>query len=248
MAATVHRPFRPRTRHALKQRAVARRRLGLLAALITCAAIAIATELRAQPSPPAVAGGPLVVTGPPTPETLATAASLSLFIPITEGAITGIAYHRIAGVRGVGLSPVGHQTNASVVDRMFSRIFGDGDGGAPYAIDNGSTDAVDIGATPGTAVYAPVTGQIRSIEPNVIDGDASCCGVVIRITPVQSPQSVLVVSALAPPTHLELGQQVIASQTQIGQVIDIASRIKPVLARYVPDSGNGVTLRLEPVQ
>ena len=63
-----------------------------------------------------------------------------------------------------------------------------------YYVSDGGTDAVDVGARAGTDVYAPVNGQVVSLSPDVIDGDAVSYGVTVAIQPTGNPSVVVSVS------------------------------------------------------
>jgi hypothetical protein len=173
-------------------------------------------------------------------------------VPIDQGIITGIVFHRYAGSDAVSLSPVGHQSNAGFLTRMWNGVFGDDGGGMGYNVDSGSTQGVDVGAPAGTAVYAPANGQVVSITPYVLNGDATHYGQEIAISPSSDPSFVVKIAPIAPavgplgkPT-LRVGQQVTGGRTKLGAVIDVTNASQPVLSRYVSDAGNGASIRVEP--
>src|SRR4051794_37273958 len=189
MAATAHgRPLparRPRSRRAQRAR-IRRRRLGLLVASLAAAAIALWTTFASGPTAPA-ASRPLsdaaALAGQPAPQTLATRGSLQLMVSINQRVITGVVFHRYNGSDAVSLSPVGHQRNAGLLTRMWNGVFGDDGGGLGYNVESGSTQGVDVGAPAGTAVYAPANGQVVSITPYVLNGDATHFGQEGPISP-----------------------------------------------------------------
>src|SRR5207302_216092 len=65
----------------------------------------------------------------------------------------------------------GHQGNEGVVQKLLHKVFGGG-GGHPvwYQLDDGSTSALDVGAAPGTSVFAPVDGTVVGITPYIVAG------------------------------------------------------------------------------
>jgi hypothetical protein len=258
MAATAQgRPLparRPGSRRAQRAR-IRRRRLGLLVALLAAAAIGLSTTFASGPTAPA-ASRPLsdlaALAGQPAPQTLATRGSLQLMVPIDQHVITGVVFHRYAGSDAVSLSPVGHQRNAGLLTRMWNGVFGDDGGGLGYNVDSGSTQGVDIGARAGTAVYSPADGQVVSITPYVLNGDATHFGQEVAISPSSDPSLVVKIAPIAPtvgplgkPT-LRVGEQVIGGRTQLGAVVDVTGASDPVLAHYVSDAGNGASIRVEP--
>jgi hypothetical protein len=258
MAATAHgRPLparRPGSRRAQRAR-IRRRRLGLALALLAAAAIGLTTTFAGGPTAPAQSR-PLsdraALAGAPAPQTLATRGSLQLMVPINQSVITGIVFHRYEGSNAVSLAPVGHQSNAGLLTRMWNGVFGDDGGGLGYDVDSGSTQGVDVGAPAGASVYAPTDGQVVSITPYVLNGDATHYGQEIAISPSSDPSYVveiapiaLAVGPLGKPT-LRVGQQVTGGRTKLGAVIDVASASQPVLSHYVSDAGNGASIRVEP--
>ena len=258
MAATAQgRPLparRPDARRAQRAR-IRRRRLGLALALLAAAAIGLTTTFASGPTAPAESrplSDQAAFAGQPAPQTLATRGSLQLMVPIDQHVVTGVVFHRYNGSDAVSLSPVGHQSNAGIVTRLWNGVFGDDGGGMGYSVDSGSTQGVDIGAPAGTAVYSPADGQVVSITPYVLNGDATHYGQEIAISPSSDPSFVvkiapisLAVGPLGKPT-LRVGQQVTGGRTKLGAVVDVASVSQPVLAHYVSDAGNGASIRVEP--
>ena len=112
-------------------------------------------------------------------------------MPIRLDRISAIAYHPVAGSRSFSLDPVGRQANANLFDSLWRHVFGDGGGGVRYYVSDGGTDAVDVGARTSTDVYAPVNGQVVSLSPDVIDGDAVSYGVTVAIQPTGNPSVVV---------------------------------------------------------
>ena len=258
MAATAQgRPLparRPDARRAQRAR-IRRRRLGLALALLAAAAIGLTTTFASGPTAPAESrplSDQAALAGAPAPQTLATRGALQLMVPIDQHVITGVVFHRYEGSDAVSLSPVGHQSNAGIITRLWNGVFGDDGGGMGYSVDSGSTQGVDIGAPAGTAVYAPADGQVVSITPYILNGDATHYGQEIAISPSSDPSFVvkiapisLAVGPLGKPT-LRVGQQVTGGRTKLGGVVDVASASQPVLTHYVSDAGNGASIRVEP--
>ena len=80
---------------------------------------------------------------------------------------------------------------------MWNGVFGDDGGGLGYNVDSGSTQGVDVGAPAGTAVYAPADGQVVSITPYVLNGDATHYGQEIAISPSSDPSLVVKIAPVA---------------------------------------------------
>jgi hypothetical protein len=248
MAATAHGrpvPARQPVSRRVQRARIRRRRLGLALAVLAAAGIGVSTRFAAGTTAPA-ASRPLsdaaALAGAPAPQTLATRGSLQLMVPIDQHVITGVVFHRYGGSDAVSLSPVGHQSNAGLVTRMWNGIFGDDGGGLGYY----------VGAPAGTAVYAPANGQVVSITPYVLNGDATHYGQEIAISPSSDPSFVvkiapvsLAVGPLGNPI-LRVGQQVTGGRTKLGAVVDVTAVSQPVLSHYVSDAGNGASIRVEP--
>jgi hypothetical protein len=258
MAATAQgRPLparQPGSRRARRAR-IRRRRLGLALALVAAVAIALGTRFGGGPAAPAESrplSDAALLAGAPAPQTLATHGSLQLMVPIAQRVITGIVFHRYEGSDAISLSPVGHQSNAGLLTRMWNGVFGDDGGGLGYNVDSGSTQGVDVGAPAGTAVYAPANGEVVSITPYVLNGDATHYGQEISISPSSDPSYVVKIApvslALGPlgKPILRVGQQVSGGRTKLGAVVDVTAASQPVLSHYVSDAGNGASIRVEP--
>ncbi len=246
----------PDARRAQHRRSVRRRRmLGFgLAAIV--AAITLGLTLSGH-DPTPVANDPspvssLLPAGPPSPQVLAREGSLELFVPIRLDRVTAIAYHAVAGSRSYSLDPVGKQANANLFDSLWRHVFGDGGGGVRYYVTDGGTDAVDIGARAGTDIYAPVNGQVVSLSPDVIDGNAVSYGVTVAIQPTGNPSVVVsiahVVLDLSPdgqPT-LQVGTQVEHGRTRIGTVADTSAVLQSDVAQYTSDGGDNAEISVDP--
>ena len=239
-----------------RRRAVREARRRQLAVLIVIALVALALLLVtafAGGGHPAVAlSAPasatrLLPAGPPKPEILARVGTLSLQLPVNGTRLTAIGY---AGSSdgALALDPVGAQANEGLLKRVFHAIVGGG-GGSPrwYQLSGGtgpSTSALDVGATPGTDVYAPVDGTIVGIENVVLNGQT--WGQRIDIQPTGAPSLVVSVSQLRADPSLAVGNTVTASASKLGRVLDFSKVERQALARYTNDAGNHVSLEVHP--
>jgi hypothetical protein len=206
------------------------------------------TPVASDPSPISS----LLPAGPPSPQVLARQGSLEVFLPIRQDRISAIAYHPVAGSRSFSLDPVGHQANASVFDSLWRRVFGDGGGGVRYYVDNGGTDAVDIGARAGTDIYSPVNGQVVSLSPDVINGDAVSYGVTVGIQPTGNPSVVVSVAHVVldrgadnEPT-LQVGAQLEHGRTRIGTDAHTSGVLDSVVAQYTSAGGDNAEITVDP--
>src|SRR3954470_10541881 len=112
----------------------------------------------------------LLPVGPPTPLTVALHSGLRIQLPVAQTRVTAIGYH--AATDGVlPLTPLGRQGNEGALSRLAHKIFGGGHGGfVYYQLSGGETAVLDVGAIPGTDVYAPVDGTIVGISDYILNG------------------------------------------------------------------------------
>jgi hypothetical protein len=215
---------------------------GLLGTLLVTAFGQSATRDVSQALP-----GPssrLLPVGPPTPLTVALHSGLRMQLPIAQSRVTAIGYHS-SGDGALPLSPLGRQGNEGALSRLAHKIFGGGGGGfVYYQLSGGETAALDVGAVPGTDVYAPVDGTIVGISDYVLNGQAY--GKRIDIQPSAAPSLVVSLTHLRPDPALSVGSMIAASSTKVGRIIDLSGVEKQALAKYTQDAGNHVSIELRP--
>jgi hypothetical protein len=255
-AMQMQRQRRLRAEPDLRRRSVRRRRLLGVALAVVVAVMALGLTLAGHdPAPVAADPAPvssLLPAGPPSPQVLAREGSLELFVPIRIDRVAAIAYHPVAGSRSYSLDPVGRQANANLLDSLWRHVFGDGGGGVRDYVTDDGTDAVDIGARAGTDVYAPVNGQVVSLSPDVIDGDAVSYGVTVAIQPTGNPSVVVSVAHVmlddgpdGEPT-LQVGAQVEHGRTRIGTVAATSEVLQSDVAQYTSNGGDNVEISVDP--
>jgi hypothetical protein len=248
----------PRSRQAARLRARRRRaqhRARRIALLTVVGGLAIATlSLTAfgtgggaapQPAPPTPPQpGPATGT-PPAPAMLATVSNLRLQVPVAAEAVTGIGFHARPG-GGLELQPVGRQGNEGVLARLWRSIAGtQRDGPVWYQLgDTPGTDVVDVGAVPGTDVYAPVDGSVVAISDFVIDDKAF--GSRVDIRPNAAPSVIVSLTHLRPDPALVVGSPVLASTSKIGTVVDVARVERQALDEHARAAGNNVAIEVFP--
>jgi len=249
-ASTRPRP-RPRPRSRPKRRTARGARRFVVLAVV--AVVALVTTLltafgdgRHPASLDGVLAPPtgLVAASPPRPQIVATAGTLRLQLPVSQQSVTAIGYHGTLD-GALGLDPVGRQGNQGFVTRLFHRIFGGNKGGLVYYRLGGSgtpTGALDVGAAPGTDVYAPVDGSITGLTDYVVNGRKF--GVRIDIQPTNAPSLVVSLTHMRADPSLTVGSAVVAATSKIGTVIDLSQVEREALARYTRDSGNHVSLEV----
>jgi hypothetical protein len=199
----------------------------------------------AAPQPLAASG--VLPGGPPSPQIVATSGVLQIQLPVAQGAVTAIGYHR-AGPTALNLAPVGRQGNAGLLSRLWDRLAGrQGNRLVWFQLSGGrgpGTSALSVGAAPGTDVYAPVNGTVVGISDFVLANRVH--GARIDIRPQSEPSVVVSLTHLRPDPSLTVGTPVAAGRHKIGVVLDLAAAERQALARYTQDAGNNVTLEVRP--
>src|SRR5215204_2664675 len=110
------------------------------------------------------------------------AAEVSISTPIRPASLTGLGYHP-EGESLATMEPRGKNLSANAFVGLFSR--GETQERIRYYVmdsagrDGPQTGAIDVGATTGTAVYAPVTGAVTAIRPDPMVQNAN----IIEIKP-----------------------------------------------------------------
>jgi hypothetical protein len=242
------RPTRRRRVERREVRAARRaRRFALLIVLAIVLVIALALSAFGGSSRPLqrlAAVSPVGKQTKPFPQIVALHGAVRLQMPIVQGAYTAIGYHTSSD-GGITLKPLGHQGNEGTVQAFFHKIFGGG-GGHPtwYQLDGGASSALDVGASPGTNVFAPVDGTVVGVTPFVVAGHRF--GSQIDIEPQSAPSLIVSITQLRPDPSIKVGWNVVSGATRIGVVVDLAKVEKQALARYTNDAGNHVSIELRP--
>jgi hypothetical protein len=239
-ATAYRRPQRRPSRSVRRARHRAILLLVGLGVLVILAVAAFRPDGRPAVGAAATPGAYLPPPGPPRgTQALASAGGVMIFSPVNEAAVTAIGYHG-AGESAVPLNPVGRQANEGLAARLFHRIFGGGGGGVAYYLLGGgqgpSTGALDVGAAPGTDVYAPIDGTVVALRDYLLNGKQY--GSVIDIQPATEPSLVLSVAHLQVDPALTVGSVLRKSTSRIGSVIDFSGVEKLALARYTRDAGD----------
>lgn len=189
----------------------------------------------------------LLPAGPPSPQIVALQGSLRIQLPVPQERLTAIGVYG-SGDGALPLSPLGTKGNQGFLARSFHRVFGGGGHGTLryYALGGhgpGIT-AVDVGASAGVDVYAPVDGTVVGLTPFVVDGQTY--GSQIDIQPLNDPSVVVSVTQLRPDPALSVGTSLVAGSSKIGNVADLSKVEQQALARYTQDAGNHVTIEVHP--
>jgi hypothetical protein len=177
--------------------------------------------------------------GPDT--VLAEAASVGISTPIRPASLSGLGYHP-EGESLAAMEPRGKNLSANAFMGLLSR------GETPeqihyYVMDAAGregpqTGALDVGATTGTTVYAPVTGTVTAIRPDPMVENAN----VVEIKPDANPNVRVNVSLVQSDGNAGVNDHVTAGITELGTVADSAEVLDPQLSSYTSDPGNHVTV------
>jgi hypothetical protein len=212
--------------------------------------IAFVTAFGGGGNPSAHIGAPasaarLLPAGPPTLQAIARLGALTVDLPVNQSRITAIGYYA-ASDGALGLDPIGTQANQGLLKRMVHAIVGGGSGGPKwYQLPGGdgpATSALDVGAPPGTEVYAPTDGTIVGIEKTILDGKVR--GERIDLQPASAPSLVVSVANITADPSLTVGASVTAGSTKLGILLDLSSVEKQSLSRYTNDAGNHVLIEV----
>jgi hypothetical protein len=103
---------------------------------------------------------------------------------------------------------------------------------------------LNVGAAPGTDVYAPVDGTVVSISDFVIDGKT--LGRRIDIRPTQAPAVMVSLTHLRPDPSLAVGSALGRTSSKIGTVVDVATVERQGLGKHARDRGNNVAIAVYP--
>jgi hypothetical protein len=242
-------------RRARRRRTAGEHRARRIAALLLASAAVLATLLLTAfgPGAPArtasTAPAPaqrLLPTGPPRPQVIAMHNSLRIRVPVAQQRITAVGYHAVDN-GALPLEPVGEQANKGLFARLVRRLAGGDEAGFRWYQLGGEGPAnavLDVGASPGTDVYAPVDGVVVGMGDYVLSGKR--LGARVDIQPSSEPSLVVSLTHLRPDPALSVGAPVTASSSKLGTVMDFSRHERQSLARYTQDAGNHVSVEVHP--
>jgi hypothetical protein len=245
---------RAASRSRREQHEARRRRIAVVIAVSVVALVTLLLTAFGGGEHPAVSVTPpasaarLLPANPPLPLTIAKlGTSLKIQLPVNKSRVTAIGYFGSED-GAIALSPVGSQANEGLLKRLVHKIIGGG-GGSPrwYLLPGGhgpSTSALDVGASPGTDVYAPVAGTVVGIGKVVLDGRVY--GARIDIQPADAPSMIVSISHIAADPALTVGSMVTAGASKLGVVLDFSHVEQQPLAHYTNDAGNHVLIEVHP--
>jgi hypothetical protein len=231
-----------------KQGEVYRRRRFLAVSLLVLGAVALvfAVFVQTKAADPAERGVSIDPNNAGPDTVLAEAAGVGISTPIRPASLTGLGYHP-EGESLVAMEPRGKNLSANVLLSLFIR------GETPERIhyyvmdaagrDGPQTGAIDVGATMGTTVYAPVAGTVTAIRPDPIVQNAN----IIEIKPDANPNVRVSVALVRSDGEAGVNDHVTAGTTELGTVADSAEVLEPQLSSYTTDAGNHVTVSVSKI-
>jgi hypothetical protein len=241
------RPRRRRQRTFLERHVGRALVLALLSTLLLATLLLTAWGSGARVSAQPLAASEAVPDGRPQPQVVASLGDLRIQLPVAQSAVTAIGYHR-AGPGALSLEPVGRQGNAGILTRLWNRVVGEPRERLTWFQLAGSrgpgTSGLNIGAAPGTDVYAPAAGTVIGITDHVISNRAY--GARVDIRPQAAPSLVLSLTNLRPDPSLSVGSPVVASTSKLGVVLDLSHVERQALAEFTQDAGHNVALEVRP--
>ncbi|TLM72188.1 MAG: M23 family metallopeptidase [Actinobacteria bacterium] len=197
----------------------------------------------------------------PTP-VFASYRSLRLNLPVPYTALTAIAYHQASSEKALAMTsllPNADMSKAIKLKTSAKYVFStDASGtslpdGIPSVLKGevlrlwrshrtGATDrCADVGAKPGTAVFAPVTGTVLLVRPYDLYGKYT--DYELHIKPDGWPEIDCVLIHIDK-VGVKPGDRVIGGATQVAQVRLLSDRVPHQLGEYVAGGGDHTHLQL----
>jgi hypothetical protein len=229
-------------RKAKRDEVYRRRRLMAVALLVLGAvALVFAVFVQTRASDTAERAVPIDPNNAGPDTVLAEAAGVGISTPIRPASLRGLGYHP-EGESLAAMEPRGKNLSANAFMGLLFR------GETPERIhyylmdaagrEGPQTGALDVGATTGTTVYAPVTGTVTAIRPDPMVENAN----VVEIKPDVNPNVRVNVSLVQSDGDAGVNDSVTAGITELGTVADSAEVLDPQLSSYTTDAGNHVTV------
>jgi len=182
--------------------------------------------------------------------------SMFLYLPVSGSDLTEIAFHQASGDRALSMDPLvpyadmteavaNHGSGRSIEDSCCPdkphilggealRMWRSNRSGPPDT-------AVDIGAAPGTAVYAPVSGEVLEVRPYFLYGEHA--DFEIHITP-NGWADIDVVLIHVDNVQVEKGDRVVGGITQLAEIRNLSDDVSLQLAQFDEHGGNHTHMQL----
>jgi hypothetical protein len=244
-----------RQRTRIHRRQVRRRRFTAvgLAVCVVIAAVWIASAWPSQAPalvPVLVASAPLASRGvDPQRIVVATLQGTDVLLPVPLSDTTAVAFQPVDDRSAVPFAPVGRLGDPSGPAGALDDIFAGG--GMRYYTMKGDDSAasaptagLDVGAVPGSTVYAPVDGQVTAVSDYRLLGCYPDTEVDLQLA--DDPSVILALTHLAG-VRVAIGDTVTAGQTALGTVRGFPATLDQPLRQFTTDDGDHVEMMAEPV-
>lgn len=198
--------------------------------------------------------------GPPTP-VFAYYQDVELNLVVSEEDLTEIGFHRASGDRALPMVSLLPDADLNAADGS------NGTGRVPAEVDPDSLErrvlggsvlrmwrssrpgppdnAVDIGAAPGSTVYAPVSGTVIAVKQYELYG--KCDDLELHIRPA-GRNDIDVVMIHISDVSVRVGDAVTAGVTPVAKVRKLSDRIDHQLGWYSTDAGDHVHMQLNRIE
>jgi murein DD-endopeptidase MepM/ murein hydrolase activator NlpD len=226
--------------------------LGAIAAALDGSPIAAGTNEAGVMTSTAVAGSAVDVAGEPERDPtplLATCEGVEVRLPVDPGDITAVAFHQASYPNALSMTslvpdadmelaaalkrapdPVADVTEAGTWGGFCLRLWRSGHYGP-------ADTAADVGALPGTTVWAPVTGTVMKVEPYELYDQYEDYRVEIA---ADGTENIHVVLIHIEDVRISVGDRVTAGVTPIAVVRQLCDKFPVQLGGYTGDGGDHV--------
>lgn len=181
--------------------------------------------------------------------------SLHLYLPVSPDALTEIGYHQASGTAALNMTSLlpdadmvaaeenqgtgrqdaaGKEAGPTVLAGEVLRMWRSNRSGPPDT-------AIDVGAPPGTPVYAPVTGEVIGVRAYRLYDKYD--DYEIHIQPTGWPE-VDVVMIHVENVSVEVGDHVIGGVTSVAGVRLLSDRVTHQISAFTKDGGDHVHVQL----
>ncbi|PKQ30386.1 MAG: hypothetical protein CVT60_00540 [Actinobacteria bacterium HGW-Actinobacteria-10] len=215
-----------------------------------------ASDASLAPGATAVANTVAPGSQDPTPF-FASYGSLQLYLPVAPATLTELAFHQASGnktypmtsllpdadtgaasdKRGTGRQVATETAGAQVLTGAVLRMWRSNRSGAPNT-------AADVGAAPGTPVFAPVTGEVIQVKSYLLYNEHQ--DYEIHIQPTGWPGVDVVLIHVDKPV-VEPGDRVIGGCTQLAVIRKLSDRVTHQISEYTRDGGDHVHIQLNKI-
>jgi len=234
---------------------VRRRRLAAVVVVATLVIVAVWIAYAWPSQAPALVPTPGTATplapsgGDPQRIVVAYLQGIAVLLPVPLSDATAVAFQPVDDRHAIAFAPVGRLGDPSGPGGALAAIFASG--GLRYYTMKGDSSAssaptagLDVGAVPGSTVYAPVDGQVTAVTDYLLLGRYPDTEVDLQLA--GDPSVILQITHLAG-AQVTIGDTVTAGQTVLGAVRGFPAQLDQPLRQFTTDDGDHVEMVAEPV-